>query len=260
MIIRSLLACALSLCLVSPAVAGSHLWQINEIFSSADGTVQFIEMRECCGAPSETGIGGKWVLSDATGMQFDFPASLTGSTANMHLLLATAAFAALPGAPTPDYIIPENFFSLDADTLDYWFYAGATMTYTSGQLPLDGLNSLDRNGVVEVNSPTNFAGDSGSVTLTPPTGPEFIRGDANQNGGIEIADAVSILDALFGGVPLACALAGDSNDDNSADISDAIFELTYLFVSGAAPPAPFPACGEDPTGGSTLTCDTPACP
>lgn len=27
-----------------PVLAGSHLWVINEVFSNADGTVQFVEM------------------------------------------------------------------------------------------------------------------------------------------------------------------------------------------------------------------------
>ena len=90
--------------------------------------------------------------------------------------------------------------------------------------------------------------------------PQFIRGDANGDGGLEIADALSILDALFSATPLACALAGDVNDDNLGDISDAIYSLTYLFSSGPEPTAPFPSCGIDPTGGSTLTCVTQSCP
>ena len=28
--------------------AGSHLWVINELFSNADGTIQFVEMYNCC--------------------------------------------------------------------------------------------------------------------------------------------------------------------------------------------------------------------
>ena len=29
----------------TPAMAGSHTWDIGEIFSNADGTIQFIELR-----------------------------------------------------------------------------------------------------------------------------------------------------------------------------------------------------------------------
>ncbi|MEM7263728.1 MAG: hypothetical protein AAF488_17200 [Planctomycetota bacterium] len=244
----------------APASAGSHLWQVNEAFSNADGTVQFIELRECCGSPGETGLATKWVASAASGMQFNFPGNLSGSTANQHLLLATAAFAALPGAPTPDYIIPENFIGLEEDVLTYWMYGAATMTILPGDLPLDGVNSYFRDGTTGTNSPTNFAGATGSVVVGGPGGdPEFIRGDANQNGGIEIADAVTILDSLFSGGTLACERSADANDDNALDISDAIFALTFLFASGAAPQAPYPDCGIDPTAGA-LTCASSFCP
>jgi hypothetical protein len=54
--------------------AGSHLWRIHELFSTADGSVQFIELRECCGADAEQFIGGVEFTSDATGAVFQFPA------------------------------------------------------------------------------------------------------------------------------------------------------------------------------------------
>ncbi len=160
---RILVATGLVAAAGAPAMAGSHLWRINEAFSNSDGTIQFIEMMECCGAASETALFGKWVLSDTTANQFDFPANLTGNTANRHLLLATSGFAALPGAPTPDHIIPDGFFSTSADTLTYWMYPAATMTFAVGALPLDGINALNADGTTGVNSPTNYAGDSGSV-------------------------------------------------------------------------------------------------
>ncbi|MCH8853747.1 MAG: hypothetical protein IID41_14010, partial [Planctomycetes bacterium] len=56
-----------------PALGGSHLWRIHEVFSSADGSVQFIELEECCGADNEIFLNGRWILSDTTGSQFFFP-------------------------------------------------------------------------------------------------------------------------------------------------------------------------------------------
>lgn len=149
----------------TPSFAGSHLWRFNEIYSNADGTIQFIEMKECCGSTIETAIGGKWVLAVNTGNQFTFPSNLSGNTANRHLLLATQAFADLSGVPAPDFIIPNNFLPLGGDTLEYWMYPDATWSYGPGDLPVNGVDSLDVGGAVGPNSPTNYAGDSGSVNL-----------------------------------------------------------------------------------------------
>jgi outer membrane protein assembly factor BamB len=89
-------------------------------------------------------------------------------------------------------------------------------------------------------------------------GTRFIRGDADADGRITIADAVEVLFYLFGDEPLACVSAADANESGDAEIGDAIFLLFYLFAQGAAPPPPFPACGLDP---DSLDCASfPSCP
>lgn len=145
------------------AIAGSHLWRFNEIFSNADGTVQFIELKECCGSTTENGLNNRWVAGDVSANQYDFTVNIAGNTANKHLLLATSGFAALPGAPAPDFIIEDNFLIFQGDTLRYWTYPAATMTYGTGELPSDGITSLHIGGTTGVNSPTNFSGETGSV-------------------------------------------------------------------------------------------------
>jgi hypothetical protein len=141
----------------------SHLWIVNELFSSPDGQVQFIELWECCGSSIETQLAGKNVFS--LSHSFVFPSNITGNTAHRFLLLATATFAALPGAPTPDYILPANFFAVTGDTVRWFIYPNATVSFSSGQIPLDGVHSLNHDLTTGVNSPTNFAGQSGSVSL-----------------------------------------------------------------------------------------------
>jgi len=85
--------------------------------------------------------------------------------------------------------------------------------------------------------------------------PEFLRGDANADGKIDIADAVRVLAYLFGGgqTALVCLAAGDANDDGKIDISDAIKILGHLFAHTGPLPPPFGACGPDPTP-DALTC------
>jgi len=164
----------------APSHAASHLWVINEVFSNADGTVQFVEMHVPSSAANEHFINNKWVRSVTTGSQHTFTANLPpGSTAFACLLLGTTAFAALPGAPTPHYIIPADFFDVDHDTVKWWSYVTGELVFTSGQLPLDGVTSLSRGGSTGINTPTNFAGESGSVNTNPTA---ITPGSANEPG------------------------------------------------------------------------------
>src|SRR5262245_48911507 len=165
----------------APALSGVHLWRITEAFSNPDGTIQFIEMTTCCGS-----AGGEIFLQNQTlssnSHSFPFPANLTMATANTHLLLATTGFAALPGAPTPDYTIPSNFFSPAGDTLTFAVYD----TWIFGAIvPTDGVKSLNKNQedstdtpFTAVNSPTNLAERTGSVTVVsgPPAVPDGTAG------------------------------------------------------------------------------------
>ena len=65
----------------------------------------------------------------------------------------------------------------------------------------------------------------------------------------DISDAVRVLAYLFGGVETPpCVDSGDINDDGAINITDAIFLLNYLFVGNLELPAPAGgACGEDPS-------------
>jgi hypothetical protein len=70
---------------------------------------------------------------------------------------------------------------------------------------------------------------------------EFLRGDSNGDGIIDISDGVFILGSLFLGEPKStCSDAADVNDDGVVDISDPKFLFEFLFSGGNAPPAPVP--------------------
>ncbi|MGE3165529.1 MAG: Kazal-type serine protease inhibitor domain-containing protein [Planctomycetota bacterium] len=90
----------------------------------------------------------------------------------------------------------------------------------------------------------------------------FVRGDANGDGSVNIADAVNILNYLFSGDTSACLDAMDGNDDGSVNIADAVYVLDVLFGGmGTTFDPPFPGCGADPTVDS-LDCVGPlsGCP
>jgi hypothetical protein len=170
---------------VRPAHAHFHLWNFTEVFSNADGSVQFVELFTT--APNEFDADGEFLKSSTK--TYTFPVDLPGTTTNKHFIVATAAFASLPGAVTPDYIIPDNFFDPVSDTLRLCrlncLNANLYDTRTFTSLPNDGVTSLNYPSVTQAtNTPTNFGGASGSVNLITPTG------DYNNDGVVDAADYV----------------------------------------------------------------------
>jgi hypothetical protein len=164
---RALAAISSLLLLLAPsALAKSHLWRFSEVFSDPTGKYQYIEMIECCGSQVETQFSGQRLFSN--GHTYIFPGNLSGNTAHQWVLIATADFAALPGAPTPDFIIPRRFFDPDGDTLIFRTFDSWTLA--PGAVPQDGLHSLQRDGSVTVNEPQNFpdGGAAGSVVAPLP--------------------------------------------------------------------------------------------
>jgi hypothetical protein len=86
----------------------------------------------------------------------------------------------------------------------------------------------------------------------------FLRGDALQDGALDLSDAIAILLALFGGQGGgSCPRALDADDDGSLAIADAINLLLHLFQGGMELPAPSLDCGWDPTV-DALTCSSHA--
>ena len=82
----------------------------------------------------------------------------------------------------------------------------------------------------------------------------FRRADSNHDCTIDISDSLFTLGSLFlSGGPPPCADAADANDDGQMDISDAVFTLSWLFTGGSAPPYPLDF-GLDPTE-DDLACD-----
>jgi len=150
----------------APAVAGIHTWDVREVFSNADGTVQFVELYEANGTAGETGVGNG-TISSTTQSHTWSNGAVAAPTTNKSYLIATQAFANLPGAPTPDVIIPAGkipFFNVAGDTVAF----GGFDSWPFGAVPTNGTDSLDRLSGVGPNSPKNYAGVTGSVDASPP--------------------------------------------------------------------------------------------
>ncbi len=84
---------------------------------------------------------------------------------------------------------------------------------------------------------------------------KFIRGDANGDGKVDIADSQFIPAWLFKGGPKPpCVKAADADDNGKVDISDGPHINSFLFLGGSPIPPPYPGPGLDPTP-DDLSCE-----
>lgn len=194
---------------VPRAHATFHLWDVNEVYSNADGSVQYIELITTFNSQQFTNGRSINALDSAAIINtFTFPSDTPSPTAGHHLLLATAGFADLPGAVTPDFTLPAApFFNPDSPASTIDFLLADIFNFTATDLPTDGVLSLNRNLTTGTNSPTNFAGDVGLLTGTPP-----ITGDLDSDGFVGIIDLNIVLGAWDQNVPPGNALADPSGD------------------------------------------------
>ncbi len=144
------------------AVSSHHGWRIVEVFSNADGTLQFIEMFTSGSGESNMRADRVYALNKTTNVEqtYTFPQDLyTGATAGRSLLLATSGFEATYGIK-PDYIIPDGFLTTTSG--DVWY--NAALAWNS--LPTDGVTSYQTGGATGTGTPKNFGGET--VTLKLP--------------------------------------------------------------------------------------------
>lgn len=231
---RLVLGLVLVIALPGVVWGGQHTWDVNELFSNADGTIQFIELREANGTPNELGLPGKVMHSTGSTDFTIVGAALESPSANKLYLIATQSFADLPGAPTPDAIIPAGlmpfWFGADGGTVTYHIYD--SLAYGAGELPTDGINSLNEpSNTVAANSPTNYAGETGSVDASsPPAGCPNTCGDIDGSGGnVNLVDFATFA-LCFGGSPSVSTgcQCSDANDDGVINLVDfATFTLNF---------------------------------
>jgi hypothetical protein len=166
------LAFALSSALAasSPAWASFHLWQMNEVYSNADGSIQFLELTALAGG--QQFLSGHTITTrvsaTTTGTKvYVFNRDLPGDTAGRKMLIGTQAFANL-GVATPDFIVPPQFFPPFGGTID--FAEGSDVWPYPYAYSCNG-TSWARDGTNAPSTPTNFTGESGTVRENCPVLP-----------------------------------------------------------------------------------------
>ncbi len=143
--------------------ATHHSWQIVEVFSNADGTLQFIEMTSAADSHNLVTCCSMYANNKATGAdkEWKFTADLASSNTNgKSMLIATAGFEAAFGIK-PDYIIPDGYLAPAGGDVFY----NNTLTWSA--LPTDGVMSYGASGINKAGTPKNFSGTEVTLTAKP---------------------------------------------------------------------------------------------
>ena len=165
-----------------------------------------------------------------------------------------------PGSWTVSYETAQALSTIDYQLLSGALTGSSTPTATTleftdtlGDPPVELVIVTDGAS----NAPTVF---NSSLDLVPFTGSRFIRGDATNDGNLDLADGIQLLSYLFQGASSTCLKAMDMDLSNHVSISDGVQVLCSLFCPGSpAPSGPYPDCGVDLN--STLSCVSfNACP
>jgi hypothetical protein len=143
---------------------------------------------------------------------------------------------------SPCSAICNMAYTLDADPGP----EGTYLVIASGEIGPEGSPPTDIDITVD-----GRAGDPEWLVdgLIRTSSPFFLRGDIDGDGKLSVTDAVLVLRVVLQDTPrrFDCEDALDANDDGTVDLSDAIPILAWMFRGGARLPAPFLTCGEDET-------------
>src|SRR6185436_13006930 len=151
--------------LTLPASAAFHLFTINEAYSNASGTLQYVELTALAGGQQFT--QGHTLVSSAPGQPtrtFNLGSNLPGDTSGRKMLFGTAGMQAAFGV-TPDYIIPDGFLHTIAGTINW---GEGSPVSNPRDIPTDGVNAIDRGVSFQTATPQTFAGVTGSVATPTP--------------------------------------------------------------------------------------------
>jgi len=187
------------------ATAVTHVlaqsFQVTEVFSNADGTVQFVQLRETSNENGQQGLAGKTLAVTRNGRTktYTFPADLpNANTASRGVLVATQGYLAVNvrypefKQLVPDYIAPDQLLPAEGGTINF---AGID-EWTFGPLPRDGFSAVYRFGnAVRDNNGTNFSGVSLSLPVVPVTAFEFYNAALDHYFVTDLAPDIDALDS-----------------------------------------------------------------
>jgi hypothetical protein len=203
---RSLAAlAAFALLTASPrSIAQAPTFAIDQVYSNADGSVQFVVLRNVQGVASDGRLTGRSLTatSGGTTKTYTFPRDLPSPVVpDANVLLGSVGFQAL-GLIATDYTIPDRFVPVVNGTL----ILADTSLFGYDALPADGVLALHAGGPSpsgvspRPNLATNFAGRTASATALPITVVEFYNATLDHYFVSPLAPDIDALDTgRFGG-------------------------------------------------------------
>lgn len=261
---RTLAVCALLLC-TREAFATFHIIDINEIYTNADGTIQYIEL--IADAAGQTELSSARLVAfgpngTPTTIILDITADLLALGSGETVLFATAGFEAVAGF-APDYMIPDGLISFPAgrvnfqgdtglivDIIAYGSYTGSMPAGTTPAvaLPCDGRQSLTRVSATSNNPATAFALRAATPRRNDGTNTELqlLPGiDCNNNDESDLCD-------------IATGFSLDENGDDFPDECDANLSPADFDADGDVDLDDYLAihdCIDGPNGGIIPGCE-----
>ena len=169
---------------------------------------------------------------------------LNGATNHIEINPAGAP-PTVPGAPTIGAATPGNQQAIIAFTPPASNggspITGYTATCTPGPISANGggtpitvlglTNGTLYTCSVTANNVVGSSAPSGTVTVTPTAG--VVKGDANGDGLVNVADVFYLINNLFAGGP--GPVSGDANGDGVVNVADIFYLINFLFAGGPAP-------------------------
>ncbi|MGE4632768.1 MAG: HYR domain-containing protein [Planctomycetota bacterium] len=185
------------------------------------------------------------------------------STHDLLIIVSDTESPQIVNLPSPIFLTPDSVTCtavadwLEPDFIDNCPGGSIATSMASGStFPVGSTDVM----VTATDEAGNTTTESFTVTVES-CETSFLRGDTNDDGSFDISDAIYILGYVFSGAAEpACLDALDENDDGFVQIADAIYHFNALFLGGPLPAAPWDSCGVDPTD-DTLECDSyQSCP
>jgi hypothetical protein len=192
---------ALSVFALLAAPPADAAFVVDQLYSNADGSIQFVVLRETAGQDGLHRVAGQALTVTTAGRArtFTLPTDLgSDDTSRRSVLIATRGYADAArddpqfAAVPPDYVMDPRFLPTTAGTIAF---GGDTFAYPD--LPSDGFSAVYRSGeAIRDNRAQNFTGANFSVPVGRVTAVEYYNASLDH---YFISDLAADLDALDAG-------------------------------------------------------------